>query len=172
MTVYYQVKQADGQVRGTVMLREEHMQDWSVSTEEVFEKAIENTLRSEGLYWNSMDAVLRREKLLLFPEKLPESRTGMIVLSGKTGIWGATAAFLPGTAARIYEALGEAFYFLPSSIHEVIIVPFSHAVGGKYLAQTVKDINHMEIPAEEILSDHIYLYNVQTGQMEIVEDTE
>ncbi len=172
LTVYYLVEQPDGQVRGTIMLRDEHVRDWNVPTEEIFERAISNTRNAEGMYWNTLEAVLDHEKLLKFPEKLPYSRTGLHVLSGQSGVWGATVAFLPGAAAAIHEALGEEFYLLPSSIHEVIIVPASRAVSRNLLAQTVKDVNRMEIPPEEILSDHIYRYNAGEKRLEIVEDTE
>ncbi|MCD7864004.1 MAG: DUF5688 family protein [Lachnospiraceae bacterium] len=172
LTVYYLVEQMDGQVRGTVMLRDEHLKDWDVPVEEVFERAIRNTLAEEGLYWNTMEAVLNHEKLLLFPEKLSYSQTGLYILSGRTGVWGATLAFLPGTAAKIHEALGEPFYLLPSSIHEVILVPASRAVSRDLLAQTVWEVNRQEMPVEDILSDHIYFYNAQCGRLEIVEDME
>lgn len=172
LTIYYQVKLMDGQVRGTVMLRDEHIQDWSVSAEEVFDRAISNTLQTEGMYWNTLEAVLNHEKLLPFSQKLSYSRTGLHVVSGKTGVWGATVAFLPGAAVRIYEALGEAYYLLPSSIHEVIVIPFSRAVSKQLLAQTVRDVNRLEIPEEEILSDNIYIYNTQNGLLEIVTEAE
>ncbi len=172
LTVYYLVGQPDGQVRGTVTLRDEHVRDWNVPFDEVIERAIGNTRKAEGMYWNTLEAVLNHEKLRVFPEKLPYSRTGLHVLSGQTGVWGATVAFLPGAADAIHEALGEEFYLLPSSIHEVIIVPFSRAVSRTLLAQTVKDVNRLEIPCEEILSDHIYRYNAEEKQLEIVEDAE
>ncbi len=170
LTVYYQVKQADGQVRGTVMLRDEHLQDWNVPAEEVFDRAVRNTMGVEEMYWNTLEAVLNREKLLRFPEKPGYSRTGLYVLSTRSGVWGAVAAFLPGAAAGIFKALGEEFYLLPSSIHEVIIAPVSQALCEDLLMQTVRDVNRQEILQEEILSDHIYRYHAEVKRLEIVDD--
>ena len=52
---------------------------------------------------------------------------------------------------------------MPSSIHEVLILrkeKFQELQqGGKFLHEMIKDINYMELAAEEILSDYPYFYD-------------
>ena len=55
--------------------------------------------------------------------------------------------------------IGENFYILPSSIHEVIIIAESQSPSKDDLQDMVRDINETQVDAEELLSDTIYYYN-------------
>ncbi|MCD8327037.1 MAG: DUF5688 family protein [Lachnospiraceae bacterium] len=169
ITAYYLVEEADASIRGMVMIREEHLLNWGVSKEEVFSRAMENSLERDGIYWNSIEEVMDRHELLAFPKPMPHSNSGLHVLSNRTGVWGAVTAFLPGVAGKLYEAAGEEFYLLPSSIHEVLFVPASRAFSRELLQRTVRDVNRCEMPREEILSDHVYYYNSGEGRLEIAD---
>ncbi|MCD8130925.1 MAG: DUF5688 family protein [Lachnospiraceae bacterium] len=171
MTVYYLVEKADTGVRGTIMIQKEHVRNWGVAWEEVFERAAANSLEKEGIFWNTVEEVLERHQLLPFPEPLPGtgSGCGLCVLSGRTGVWGAVMAFLPGTCRKLYELLGEEFYLLPSSIHEVLFIPVSRVTSRELLKRTVCDVNSYEMQQDEILSDSLYFYRSDEDRLEIAE---
>ncbi|MCD7739452.1 MAG: DUF5688 family protein [Lachnospiraceae bacterium] len=169
MTVYYLVEQADTGVRGTIMIQKEHVQSWGVTWEAVFRKAAANSLEQGGICWNTVEEVLDHRPLLPFPQPLSRSGSGLHVLSSRTGVWGAVVAFLPGTGRKLYEALGEEFYLLPSSIHEVLFVPVSRVTCRELLGRTVRDVNRYEMPREEILSDNVYFYRSDEDRLEIAE---
>ena len=55
----------------------------------------------------------------------------------------------------------EQVIIIPSSIHEVILLPSDN---GHYLKynQMVQEVNATSVNAEEVLSDHCYLYDQQS----------
>lgn len=59
-------------------------------------------------------------------------------------------------------------YILPSSIHEVIIIPDSDSVDVEYLKDMVYEINRSTVAPEERLSDHVYKYTCATKSFEML----
>ena len=57
---------------------------------------------------------------------------------------------------KLSNDLGKDLYILPSSVHELIVVPFDENISGSDLAMIVKDINEKGVAAEDILSDNVY----------------
>ena len=55
--------------------------------------------------------------------------------------------------------LKENFYILPSSVHEMIILPESGALLKEELNAVIQEINGSQVNAEEYLSDHAYYYD-------------
>ena len=66
-----------------------------------------------------------------------------------------------GVIEMFAEEMGEDIYILPSSIHEVILVPASKALAALELRSMVQEINSTQIPEEEILSNHVYKFSVE-----------
>ena len=63
-----------------------------------------------------------------------------------------------GVLARIAEELNENFFVIPSSIHEVLLVPESAGFDRKGLEAMLQDVNETQLLPEEILSDNVYYY--------------
>ncbi|MBQ5951318.1 MAG: hypothetical protein IJL66_04140 [Lachnospiraceae bacterium] len=75
---------------------------------------------------------------------------------------GAAAMFYPGLLRRIAGVLGSDLYLLPSSVHEVILVPVSIPATRLDLARTVQEINRTVVREEDRLSDRVYVYRRET----------
>lgn len=94
-----------------------------------------------------------------FPEEvlpLPQDCT-MVVVTNKTHYLGAASLFLPGVAEKLAEMTGGAFYALPSSIHEFLVVP--KGPEAETLQLMVQEVNKQQVePAGEKLSDTVLLY--------------
>jgi hypothetical protein len=63
----------------------------------------------------------------------------------------------PGILQEIAEYLGGGFFVLPSSVHEVILLP-DHGEEAGDLLEIVTEINHTQVAEEEILIDAVYKY--------------
>ena len=63
--------------------------------------------------------------------------------------------------------MGGDFYILPSSTHEVLIVPKDEMVDLKELEKMVQSVNQEMVAAEEFLSDHVYEYDAQSHELSI-----
>lgn len=57
---------------------------------------------------------------------------------------------------HILDTVGEDIYVLPSSIHELIVIPASFSDDEKYLTEMVHDINQSIVEPQERLSNDIY----------------
>lgn len=90
-----------------------------------------------------------------------EESSGTYVLSAENGQFGAAVLGYPEELKNAAEQLGEGFYVLPSSIHEVILLPDSKAVGidPKELQQMVSEINQAQVREEERLSNSVYHFD-------------
>ena len=56
---------------------------------------------------------------------------------------------------------------LPSSIHEVLLIPHSNHISYEELAETVFTINQEEVPQEDRLSNHIYYYSRSKNHLSV-----
>lgn len=54
---------------------------------------------------------------------------------------------------------------LPSSIHEVIILPEREAPSEGEAAAMVREVNDTELLPEEVLSNHVYRFDLEKGEV-------
>ena len=87
----------------------------------------------------------------------------MYVLTNSLRNLGASCILYPHVLDMAGEIIGEDFYVLPSSIHEVILVPESNAMEQMEMDEMVTEINATQVAEEEILSNHAYFYERETG---------
>ena len=94
-----------------------------------------------------------------------EAPAKLYVLSNETLQFGAAALFYPGVIEKIGKNIPEGFYILPSSIHEVLILPKNQ--GEKAMLETmVQEINATQVAPDEVLSDFVSEYDPRTRTME------
>lgn len=98
----------------------------------------------------------------------PKSKVDMYVLSNSRGINGASCILYPEILSGFSDELNGDFYILPSSIHELILVPVVEHLGIKQLKEMVMEINQTQVPMDEVLSDEIYCYSKCKKQMILV----
>ena len=137
---------------------------WNVSEEEILQAAEENT---ESLFPVRMEPILdtlcrvadiSRDDL---PEEVlaEEDSPQIMVLTNYLGVNGATVLLYDSLLQQVYEKLGGKFIILPSSIHEVIVMPSASAPPAADSQKMVEQINRSAVKEEEILSDSVYLYD-------------
>lgn len=99
-----------------------------------------------------------------FTEETPKA----FVVTNKDKKLGACCLACPEVIGTAIEKMGFDCYILPSSIHEVILV---EKRGGsedlEYLRDCVNQVNRQSVPAAEILSDKVFVYNQKTKKIEI-----
>lgn len=149
---------------------------WGVSEETLYEQARENMEQEAVL--KSMSDVMKElcsegwpSKNLLsgpVPEQggLREVPMPMYVLTNHERRYGAAVMGCPGVMEKVSRMFPEGFYILPSSIHELIIVPKTIDHTPEELGKMVRSVNRStDISREEILSDHIYEYDKERGKV-------
>ncbi|MDE6055174.1 MAG: hypothetical protein K2G55_15780 [Lachnospiraceae bacterium] len=80
------------------------------------------------------------------------------MLSNKYRIEGATCVLYPMLLADICDKLKSSFYIIPSSIHEVLILPTDNTEEGENIRAIIKKVNDTQVALEDILSYSLYYY--------------
>ncbi len=144
----------------TMLVRNEHLKRWKVTKEEIYEEACANTKRLLPEEFTTLYALLTEEEGPAALEENQDERQeySMYILTNRIRNFGAAAVLYRDVLKNIGKYLKEDFYVLPSSIHEVIIVPDSSAPSWRETAMIVKEINETQVREEEVLSDISYHY--------------
>jgi hypothetical protein len=89
----------------------------------------------------------------------------MYVLSNEDKLNGAAVLLNDKVMDDITEKLGQDYFILPSSVHEVLIVPKNDQMDLKTLESMVQDVNATQVAPEERLSDHVYAYDAKEHEL-------
>ncbi len=138
----------------TVLIRRKHMEHWGVNTEELFALAKENSPRLLSYELEDMNTLMKR----ICGEDTMESGQ-MYVLSNRQRLFGASCILDEHLLEKIASDQHSGFYVLPSSIHEVILLPRKAPDTSEALSKMVQEINESHLSSDEVLSDHVYYYD-------------
>lgn len=150
-----------------------HIKRWGVEEKSLWETALQNVKRLLPAEFFTMRHALKEcveHKLLPAGEENllcdPDSRRdSMYVLSNKIRSYGAACIAYPYVLEMIGDILSEDFYVLPSSVHEVVIVPASAGIPWREMDEMVQEINRTQVAPEEVLSDSAYLFERASGTL-------
>jgi hypothetical protein len=166
---------------GSVRITNQLSHTWNLDAEALFNLAKVNTKRIFPQKAYSMTSMMKR---ILDFEKNGESRNyfnieaaGQIaqadepyVITNSNGINGASVILYTDILKEIGEFLGEDFYLLPSSIHEMLAIPVSAPMDVAEMHEMVGEVNKSCVVSEEILSDNVYRYECRTETIRICTD--
>lgn len=143
-----------------------------VDKETLFAEAMSSSVVMEPAVLTDMSQALfspEKENLLDRSEPLaPEDIGGMYVLTNESGSLGAAALFYPDVKEKAAELIGSDYYVLPSSTHEVILVPEAAGIDAKDLCDMVKQANRTVVEEKDILSDNVYHYSKDERRLDKV----
>lgn len=122
-------------------------------THEITTEELMNTLDNTPIEY-SLNTL---EKMLGFSD----SGLPMYVLTNKDAKYGAGNIIIPKIRRNILNRFhGNDFYVLPSSIHEVILLPSDRiTMSEEDLINMVRSINRSQVAVPDRLSDHVYKVN-------------
>lgn len=139
------------------------MEQLGVDRNELFINAMESAVSYDRATLTDMTQALfspDKENLLDRAEPLePMEVGGMYVLTTESGNLGASALFYPDVKEKAAEMIGSGYYVLPSSIHEVILVPDTMNHDARDLCDMVKQANRSVVEPKDVLSDNVYHYD-------------
>lgn len=88
------------------------------------------------------------------------------VLTNTADTHGSAVIFYKGVPEKCYDLIGESYFILPSSIHELILVRESMVRDPMELAKIVRSVNRSSVSRNEFLSDNVYHYSPAAGCIE------
>ena len=92
----------------------------------------------------------------------------MYVLSNRTRVQGASCILYPNILKDFAAAVKSDFYILPSSVHEVILLPVQGDEDEEGLKRMVCEVNETQVEREEVLSDSVYYYSREREKLSIL----
>ena len=138
----------------TTLIRNSHLAMWNVTCRMLYEAARENTPRLLKARLGAMGDFLREEEDAGFLKG-----PGLYVLTNREHQNGAASLLYEGMLKRCAKTCGGNFFVMPSSIHEVILMPYQSGVEVGQLKDIVREGNQTQVAPQEILSDSVYFYS-------------
>jgi hypothetical protein len=69
------------------------------------------------------------------------------------------------------EIKEDRFFILPSSIHEMIVIPESQVEDTDALITMVKEVNATQVAPDEVLADNVYSFDAKTEELRTMDGT-
>jgi len=159
--VFYILFEVDDSGTATIPITHELIQLWDVSVDEIQQCAFRNAPALLPASFKPMQLVIEELMGTNYNEK-DFSEDLMFVLTNSLRSFGAACILYDGMLDKISEEIGENFYILPSSIHEMIIVPESNSPSRTHLNEMITEVNQTQVDEEEFLSECVYYYDRTT----------
>ena len=185
--VFYCLLDNDYVGTATALIHNVHKDMWKVTTKELFELAKTNTPRLLGCELKNMNELIKEilvddlQKTIYErddrydencksaeAEKVADSlmkniteareQLAMYVLTNKQRTNGAVCILYDDVIRKFAEKVGCDVYILPSSVHEVILVPATEGIDEMELSNMVKEVNKEELDKIDVLANHTYFY--------------
>lgn len=91
---------------------------------------------------------------------------GVTVLTNDKSEFGANLILDKGVMEAMSKRMGGDFIIIPSSIHEVLVMPISFGTEG--LTDMIRTVNASSVDPVDVLSDHPYVYSAETKKVKAV----
>ena len=175
--VFYIDLSADERGRMSIKIHNGLMEMWNLTVEELYEISVSNLQKEHSGTFRAMNEVVAEMMLTDVIEEydgdveeakrmveamMPENNV-MYVLSNESKVHGASIILDNEMMERVIDRVGEDFYILPSSIHELLVVPANSHMKIEELKNMVYEVNTTQVAMEERLSNNVYRYNLIKG---------
>ena len=146
------------------MVTNSHMKMWGINRNELVEAAEQNK-RKQKVILTPIEDVLESliEEVGADPSEIPID-SSLWVLTNERKLNGATLilnyeCWAKTFSNRIGGVTGGDFYIIPSSIHELLLLPVRDDDNIDEIKDMIREINDTQVQQEEILSYSLYRYN-------------
>lgn len=148
--------------KGHVVLTDRHMLNLGVGIDELHDAAMANLEKEEPELVSVVQIILSQfppELREMIRAGIEESSAPLWVLSNKQHFHGAAMVLSQKALDIVCSEFGEDFIIIPSSIHEVMILPCGASeMTLEDILAMVKEVNGSTVSAGEVLSDNVYIH--------------
>lgn len=170
--VFYCLVSSDLLGNATILIHNSHIKMWGKDLEQIYQAACKNSEKLLPVEIDNIETILKRE----LGEELEDVLEGdietaeipMYVISNKTKVNGAACILYKDVLNDFANAVKSDLYILPSSVHEIIVLPKSAGSDPTDLKQIVKETNDNHVEKEEILSYSVYEYSRKEEKVRIL----
>lgn len=168
--IYYLYLSVNEDKQMTTIIHNYQTEKWNLSVDELHELAKENTPKLCPSTIGRLDHIILgldecAEEMITYDTEHPM----LYVLSNITGINGAACMLYDGVIKSFADEMDSSLIILPSSIHEVLLIKYDEAMDLEVFKNMVRRVNEEDVPAEDILSDNVYIYDRLSGEIRVAE---
>lgn len=160
------------------MIRNDEFFNWGIDEEELYRIALFNTMREFPWHMEPLVKVILNclkktmpdeEQAELFLDELEKDQdnVNMYVLSNDSSLNGASCILYDSVIKNFAKVQGTNIIILPSSVHEVILVPEQKDTNIEFLQNLVIEANQSAVGLIDLLSDSIYYYQLEKDEITI-----
>jgi len=167
LAVIYQIALGgDGDGIATINISDQLLDGYGINKDELHDIAVQNTAENRPVSFRSMQEVIM--EMMGASELEDMDMSGgmpMYVLTNEDKMHGAAVMLYPNLMDEIAEKVGGDFFVLPSSIHELLIIPKDSGAERVELENMVQEVNATQVAPDEVLSDHVYEYDAKEHEL-------
>lgn len=167
---------------GSLMITNELMEVYGVTKEKLHTQAMENMDRlSPPVFlplgemivdvmtedFGRNEGVSQEEAKEYVKDMIPTGGPNVYCLTNQYKMNGAVGIMSESIQQMVADRVGGDYYVLPSSVHEVLIVPQSAGMDPEELTDMVNTVNEGCVMQDEILSDHVYQYDAKEHKLSL-----
>ena len=176
--VFYYAFEDNQLENASILIRNEHLKAWGITIDQLYADAVVNAKRLCKPIINNMTEVvidIMKKRGIEDDDEIFEmlsfmpSEDLMYVLTTENGRYGATAMLDKDGLESFAKQVNSDFFILPSSIHELILVPVKGGYMPDVLKGMVKEVNDNHVAQEEVLSYSVYMYSRAKRDVKIIE---
>ena len=150
----------------SILIHNNHCEAWGITTEELFSYARDNTKHLNGLRIISMAEMLTE---IGGPEFIQDKALPMWIMTSENKYFGAVGLYYADIIREFAKDRGKSLYVLPSSVHEIILLEDNGDDDSEKLREMVKEVNSTQVATEEVLSDSIYRFDLDSNRLSMLD---
>lgn len=152
---------------GAVMVKNEYLSLWNIGADALFREALAGSMKNEPALLEPLRQMLEDIAGCSAEEDGDSRDEQLYVLTNKSKNFGASCMLYPHVLANLADFLGDDLVVLPSSVHEVLLMPRSSIASKAECDALVAGVNATELAPYEVLSNHAYVYSRKRRKLEM-----
>ena len=158
----------------TVLITNEMMRNYGLTQDQLHQDALDASQHTMKYNIRSMDEVLMgmAQSMGIEQDQPVMFSSPLYVATTERDMFGAGVLAVPSFFEDAAEKLDGNFYVLPSSVHEILLLPDRFAPEHQLLKEMVQDVNANEVDPKDRLSDNVYHYDAKERIFELAEKYE
>lgn len=170
---FYYAYQGEELGEGAIVIHNNHMEMWQVTRADLLEAARQNTPSLFPCEVESMENTLKQILGISTESEEPDEEINlqramdMQVVSNQKKVYGASCILYPEVLENVARRAGHNLYVIPSSVHEMLLLPDDGCEDSDYLQRLIAEVNATQVEPEAVLSDHLYYYDSLEKQIRI-----
>ena len=142
---------------------------WGVTTDELYKIALGNLVNDDTVIFPLRQMIdnigMPGSEQAADTYEIPDGNTETLILSNKRCLYGANIVLNDSIMNELLAKMENGFYLLPSSVHELLLIPKTNSIDVEDLRQMVTEVNNTVVERRDILSDEVYTYSKDQGMV-------